>query len=483
MKTEPMAHQKVGGELLAANPEFFGLGAEQGTGKTWMLLEDAERQWREKRATGILVIAPKGVHTNWVRREIPTHLEIPVAADYYMSGAGKRRARNWEALMEKNDRWLAVFAINIDALNTPNGYKIAAQFLKAHDAVMIVDESSRIKNPGAARTKKAVKLGRLATSRRIASGTMMTQGPQDLFAQFEFLKENGALLGTTSFRAFVAEYCQTLPADNPIVVEAARKSGFSPQIIARDSEGRPIYKNLEKLRELMAPYVYRVLKADCLDLPPKVYQNHYFELPTAQRKVYESAKHELRYERDSGEIDKFTALTKLNKLRQITSGFIMLDGEATELPEDSARLSAFKDLIEDVDGQFIVWAVYREEIRQIVEALKAAGINAVEYHGGVKEKEREAAIDDFQNGVATAFVGNAQAGGIGLTLTAAQTAIYYSNDFSLELRLQSEDRCHRKGTKGTVRYIDLVAVDSIDEHVATSLQRKGEVADFVMNNL
>jgi hypothetical protein len=94
-----MAHQKVGGELLAANPEFFGLGAEQGTGKTWMLLEDAERQWREKRATGILVIAPKGVHTNWVRREIPTHLEIPVAADYYMSGAGKRRARNWEALM------------------------------------------------------------------------------------------------------------------------------------------------------------------------------------------------------------------------------------------------------------------------------------------------------------------------------------------------------------------------------------------------
>jgi len=127
--------------------------------------------------------------------------------------------------------------------------------------------------------------------------------------------------------------------------------------------------------------------------------------------------------------------------------------------------------------------VYREEIRQIVEALKAAGINAVEYHGGVKEKEREAAIDDFQNGVATAFVGNAQAGGIGLTLTAAQTAIYYSNDFSLELRLQSEDRCHRKGTKGTVRYIDLVAVDSIDEHVATSLQRKGEVADFVMNNL
>ena len=466
MKSTPMKHQETGCDLLAANRDFFALGAEQGTGTTWML-----------------VVAPKGVHTNWVRREIPEHLEIPVAADYYMSGAGKRRTRNWEALLKKEDRWLAVFAINIDALNTPNGYKIAARFLKAHDAIMIVDESSRIKNPGAARTKKTIKLGRLAASRRIASGTMMTQGPQDLFSQFEFLSEDGELLGTTSYRAFVAEYCQTLPPDNPIVIEAARKSGFAPQIIARDSEGRPIYKNLEKLRELMAPYVYRVLKSDCLDLPPKVYQNHYFELSAAQRKVYEAARHELRYERDNGDIDKFTALTKLNKLRQITSGFIMLDGVAASLGGDSERLAAFKELIQDVDGQFIVWAVYREEIRHIMGVLDAAGISAVEYHGGVKEKEREAAIDDFQSGAARVFVGNAQAGGIGLTLTAAQTAIYYSNDFSLELRLQSEDRCHRKGTKGTVRYIDLVAVDSIDEQVASTLQRKGEVADFVMNNL
>jgi len=483
MKTEPMAHQITGGNLLAANPGFYGLGAEQGTGKTWMLLADAEAQWKSGKATAVLVVAPKGVHTNWIRREIPLHMGIPLRADYYASGAGKRRTKAWEALLERDDRWLTIFAINIDALNTPNGYKFAARFLKAHKAIMITDESSRIKNPGAARTKKAIKLGTLAISRRIASGTMMTQGPQDVFSQFEFLLESGGLLGTTSYRAFVAEYCQTLPPDNPIVIEAARKSGFAPQIIARDPTGRPIFRNLERLRELMSPYIYRVLKKDCLDLPPKVYSNHYFELPPSQRKVYEAALHELRYERDNGAIDKFSALTKLNKLRQITSGFIMLDGVATALPEDSARLSAFKDLVEDVDGQFIVWAVYREEIRQIAEALRAAGISTVEYHGGVKEKAREEAVDDFQGGSARAFVGNAQAGGIGLTLTAAETSIYYSNDFSLELRLQSEDRNHRKGTKGTVRYIDLVAVDSIDEKVASVLQSKSEVADFVMNNL
>jgi len=483
MKTEPMKHQIEGGKRLAENPVAFGLAAEQGTGKTWMLLEDAERQWYGKRITGVLVVAPNGVHSNWIRREIPTHLDIPFEADYYVSGAGKRRKKQWERLYEQDDRRIAIFAINVDAVNTPTGYKAAERFLMAHECMMIVDESTRIKNPQAKRSKKVVALGKLARTRRIASGTMVAGSPLDAFQQFEFLAPRKGLLGTKSYRAFVAEFAQVLPPDNPIVANAARGSGFAPQIVAKDPTGQPIYRNLDRLREMMAPHIFRVRKEDCLDLPPKVYQNRYFELPASQRKVYEQIKEQLRYERDDGSIDRFNALTQLAKLRQVTSGFIMLDGEATELPEDNERLKLFKEVVEDIEGQFIVWAYFKAEIQQIVAHLKAQGISCVEYHGDVKKDEREEAIDQFQSGAARVFVGHPLAGGTGLTLTAAQTAVYYSNDFSAELRGQSEDRCHRKGTVTHVNYIDLVAVDTVDEKIAGALQRKADVAAAVIENL
>lgn len=475
MRTKPMKHQKLGLKRLAAAPEFFALGAEQGTGKTWMLLADAEAQYAQGRINALMIIAPKSVYTNWIRREIPRHVSVPVRCGFWVAGASKKHMRSVDRLLRtETDDEMLVFAVNVDAVNTKQGHEAAVAFLKRYKCMLAIDESQRIKNPNAARTKRVVEeLGPLAVSRRIMSGTLVADNPLDLYMQYHFLKPG--LLGTTSYRAFVAEYAHLLPASHPML---ARVRG-NPQVVKKDSEGRPMYRNLDKLRRLLMPHTFRVLKKDCLDLPEKIYQTRYFELSAKQRALYNSVKTDLFLIHDDGEMDLFTALTVLGKLRQITSGFVLVNGEPSRLG-CTARLDALKDTLEDLNGQVIIWAHYKEEIRMIKGML---GDEAVELHGDVKRKDRDEAVDRFQRGEARYFVSNPDTGGTGLTLTAANAAIYYSNDFSLEKRLQSEDRCHRIGTKGDVVYIDLIATDTIDERIVNALQAKQEIAACILDDI
>lgn len=493
MKTQGMEHQIKNLDRMKANPAFFAIGDEQGTGKTWSLLADAERQFIEKAASGLLVIAPNGVHTNWVKREIPAHFEIPCRVDYWASGLGKRRMRELVRLLAVDWGCPAILAMSIDAINTPKGFSFAAEFCKAHEAAVIIDESSRIKNMQAKRTTRMINIGKIAVSKRIASGTMLTKTPADLFPQFEFLAPRRGLLGTTSYRAFVAEYTELLPPEHPLVQHAMAKSRspIAPQIPRRDALGRPIYRNEDKLRALLAPYYTRTTKDEALDLPPKVYETMYFEMTPRQRRVYDTAAKELRYEHETGEISEFTALSKITKLRQITSGFILDDGVILDedivgpWPEEAGpRLGALRQILEDVEGPFIVWCSFRAEVEAVLGLLREMDFSYVEYHGGIKKQEdRDNAIDNFQSGGAQAFVGTPSAGGIGITLTAARTAIYYSTDYDLEKRLQSEDRCHRRGTTSKVTYWDLAAVNSIDERIAEAVQFKHEVAERILGGL
>jgi SNF2 family DNA or RNA helicase len=193
---------------------------------------------------------------------------------------------------------------------------------------------------------------------------------------------------------------------------------------------------------------------------------------------------ELRIEVEGGEMTPVKALAALVKLQQITSGFIVKPNQAGTLyiPDGNPRLKALLDVIERIPGKLIVWARFHEELDCVAAELRAAGRRVVEYHGRVSEREREAAVDGFQNGNADVFVGQGQSGGVGLTLTAAEHAIYYSNDFNLRTRLQSEDRCHRIGTKSSVVYIDLVAEDTVDEAISRSLQRKAVLAATILGD-
>jgi SNF2 family DNA or RNA helicase len=489
MKTSPMEHQKIALARMEGKRNF-ALLMEQGTGKTWTALADAERCYIGNKIDAVCVIAPNGVHTNWIRREIPTHLGVPSLC-YAWPGKPTtvREKAGWNSLFKRFDgnAPLRVFTINIEAVNAEAGFEAVAEFIRCFRVMLIVDESTRIKNPAAKRTDKVIKLGRPATARRILTGTPITKAPTDVFSQFDFLKSG--LLGTTSYRAFVAEYAVLLDAGSPALQAIMRRLGGRvkgvPQVVAEDVTGRKLWKNLDKLADMIAPHSYRVKKEDCLDLPPKVYQTITFELDTKQRAVYDRLKEDYHYVHTGPEVVEdlsFQAIAARTKLKQVTSGFINVYGVPQLIdPKTNPRMRAFKEIVEDIDGQFIVWAMFEEEINQVLAALEDAGISACSYYGATSSEDRDKAIDDFQAGTKQAFVGHAAAAGIGITLTAGRTAIYYSCSFDNELRLQSEDRNHRIGTVSSVLYIDLVAEDSIDEDVIRSLAAKNTVAYKVID--
>lgn len=491
MKTRPMKHQVEGCKRMATR-NYFAMGAEQGTGKTWMLLADAEARFTAGSIRAVLVVAPNGVHVNWILREIPTHLEVPHISTYWLSGASKKHTASLQKQLtfarsggKDAERFLFIHAMNVDALNTKTGYKHAEEFINSFPpgtVDFIVDESHVIKNPGAKRTQKIIALGHLCKIKRISSGTLVANSPLDLFSQYEFLAPG--LLGTRSYRAFVSEYAELLPVSSALVQDIIARTGArgAPQIVAKNPDGTPRFRNMDKLTKLMAPHTFRVTKEECLDLPAKIYQTQFFDLDSTQLSAYNQVVKQRSWLRDDGEIDTFTALTVVTKLRQITSGFMLVDGEPTALTHSAPRLAALQEIVEGCPDQMVVWASFREELAQVAALLSRYG-EVRQYHGGTKMRDRTAAIDDFQAGRARFFVSQQEAGGTGLTLTAASVVVYYSNDFSLVHRTQSEDRCHRKGTTHHVVYIDLVARETIDEKIASALQSKKLTAATIMSGL
>lgn len=498
MKTSPMEHQSTGLQMMDGKRNF-ALLMEMGTGKTWLTLADAERCYEQNKIDALLVIAPNGVHSNWCRREIPTHLSVESKCYVWKgqpgSKVGKQRIEDFfEPWKLDRRRPLMVLSMNIDAVNTKHGYAIAERFLESYRVMAVIDESTRIKNPKAARTKKTIKLGRKAIARRILSGTPMPKSPLDLFSQFDFLREG--LLGTKSFAAFTAEYAVLLQPEDPemqaIMRNLAGKVFGIPQVVKKDEFGRPLFKNLERLKRMIAPHSYRVRKEDCLDLPEKIYKPIFFELTSKQRDIYKQLEIEYEYllnDEESGlsENMSFAAIAARTKMKQVTSGFINIYGEPILMePRDNPRMAAFIELIDTLEDreepqQFIVWAMFQEELNQIMAVLEERGIVAAKYAGDTPTERREEIIDQFQAGKIQAFVGHAAAAGIGLTLTAANVAIYYSCSYDNELRKQSEDRCHRIGTKSEVTYYDLIGEDTLDEDIMRSLATKSKLADIVID--
>ncbi|WVW37715.1 DEAD/DEAH box helicase [Aeromonas phage Gekk3-15] len=485
MKTTGMGHQLDALARSQGQP-YFAFLMDMGTGKTWTSLADAEWLFEQNLIDAIMVAAPKGVHVNWLKREAPTHLSVRYKGFIWRGTPTSKKAKaEWASLMANAsiERELKILSMNIDAFNTDKGRKHAEEFLERYRCVFIVDEATRIKNPAAKRTEHITKLGRQAVYRRILTGSPVTKGPLDLYAPFHFLK--GGLLGTRSYRAFVSEYAVLVPPNSPLMhaIMAKTKAKFTPQVVQQDEHGRPMYRNIDQLINLMAPYVHRVRKEDCLDLPPKVREAIYFDLTPAQRKAYDRLYEDNKFATDL-DIVSFVAIAARTKMKQVTSGFVNIKGEMQYLcGADNPREAALNEALDTVvEGSMIIWAMYDEEIEQVKRVCEERGLTYAVYVGATKADARERAIDDFQAKKVDVFIGNPAAAGIGLTLTAAETVIYYTCSYDLELRLQSEDRAHRMGQTKTVRYIDLIAEDTIDEDVMRSLSRKDDTARKIVDS-
>lgn len=516
-KTEPYAHQRKYLEEHGGAYAFF-LSTEQGTGKSWMLINEAAILWDKGLIDAVCVLAPNGVHTNWVLNEIPDHLPdwAPRTAVAWDSAMGKKATARFNRVYETHGpRQLRFLTMNWEGLNAARSFQVLVKFFQlfAGRIMFVGDEpSGAIKNPTSTRYKQLLKLKPMTAFRRMADGTPITQGPFDAFAPYHFLDKR--ILKTDSYMAFKAEYAEMIPAkmqgyddngqpalvDNPLIKKIMERSGSKrvPQIVAKGPGGLPKYRNIEKLQRLIAPHTYRVLKKDCLDLPEKVYKTVYFELTKEQREVYDRLKRECRivYEGEETPVAKLAAITKL---AQVTSGFVIHPehDDALPIPGPNPKIELLMERVQSIVAQgskVIVWARFHAEIEAIAERLRAAAITFVEYHGGVKNKDREAAKIAFQggdsgqraedgsdpgSGWAQVMVAQQQAGGTGNTWTVADYTIYFSNTFSLRERLQSEDRNHRIGQDKNVVYIDLVALNTIDQKIVHALKAKKNIADII----
>ena len=465
-KTKPYAHQLTALEKSWDKTEY-GYFMEMGTGKSKVLVDNMAMLYDKGRINGAIIVAPKGVYRNWYSQEIPNHLASHIQPTMVLWTAltSKTKDKEYQSLFETGHD-LHILIMNVEALSTKKGLEFATKFMSCHKTMIAIDESTTIKNPSAKRTKAILKLGKEATYRRILTGSPVTKSPLDLFTQCGFL--NSYLLGYDSFYAFRNRYANMIDRNF---------GGRRVQLIGS-------YKRLDELAEKLKVFSYRVLKEDCLDLPDKVYIRREVDLTEEQSKAYSSMKSAALALLNGKMATAPHILTQMMRLHQITCGHLKNDdGTITEIKNN--RLKELVNLLDEVEGKVIIWANYVHDIEHIVKTIsdEFGSDSIVQYYGAIPAEQRQENIEKFQDPKSKArfFIGNPQTGGYGITLTCANTVVYYSNGYDLEKRLQSEDRAHRIGQTKSVTYVDFIAPKTVDEKIVKALRSKMNIANTIMD--
>lgn len=462
-KTKPFEHQEVALKQ-SCEEKNWGYLMEMGCGKSKVLIDNAAYLYEAGKIDTLIVVAPKGVYRNWVLKEVPQHMPDRIEHRMYTWRSTANKAQQKELIEALSyDDGLRILVINVEAFASAKVTGYLGQFIRKDTSLMLaVDESTTIKNPKAKRTKALTAVGRLAKYKRILTGSPVTKSPMDLFSQCAFMSPD--LLGYSNYYAYQNRYA---------VTRRQRMGAHSfEQIVG--------YRNLDELSTRLSFFTSRVLKKDCLDLPEKTYLPRYVALSPEQVKYYRSIKENAIALLDNGKM--LTApqvMTQLVRLQQVLCGYLVTDdGETTIIP--NRRIDALLETVEEMDGKVIIWSRFRKDIMMITEKLNQVygQGSAGSYFGDTSDDDREALVLNFQNPDhgTRFFVGNPQTAGYGLTLTEANNVIYYANDFNLETRVQSEDRCHRIGQTKAVTYVDLIAEGTVDEHIVKSLTSKIKLA-------
>ncbi len=447
-KTKPYKHQLTALEK-SWNRETYAYFMEMGTGKTKVLIDNAAMLYDKGKIDGALIVAPKGVVKTWYEQELPIHLP--------------KHVENVGTLFNTGEE-LHILIMNVEAFSTQKGVDFASKFISSHNTLMAIDESTTIKNPKAQRTKNILKLAPRTKYRRIMTGSPVTKNPLDLFTQCYFL--DPFHLEHESYYSYRMRYA---------TMKTLYVSGRSIQVVGG-------FKHLGELSEKLKPFSYRVLKEDCLDLPEKNWTKRQITLSADQRKIYTEMKQTALAHLNGKVTSTMTVLTQLMRLHQITCGhFTADDGTIQEIANN--RISELMNVLDELEGKAIIWANYQHDIINIIkEVVKVHGPGSiVDYYGLTPQNERQKNRDAFQNDPKVRFlVGTPQTGGYGITLTAANTVIYFSNGYDLEKRIQSEDRAHRIGQKKSVTYVDIIAEDTVDEKIVKALRDKVNIASQVL---
>ena len=464
-KTPPYAHQLKALEM-SWNKEVFAYFMEMGTGKSKVLLDNVAMLFDKGKINSVLIVAPKGVYKNWYDSEIPAHLADHIYRNVVLWKAliTKEQKLKCDSLFEQDFTKLQIFIMNVEALSTKKGLDFARQFLNVRRALFAVDESTTIKNPSAKRTKNILGLSKLAKYRRILTGSPVTKSPLDLYTQCHFL--DSFLLDHNSYYSFRSRYA---------LMRTANFNGRSVQVVVG-------YHNLAELSEKLKPFSYRVLKDDCLDLPPKTFMKRVIQLTPEQKRVYQQMKTSALAFLNGKMVTTMNVITQLMRLQQITCGHFKADDGSIQNIKNN-RITELMDVLEEVEGKAIIWAHWRHDIDTIVKSIEEQYPGSVvTYYGDTSIEDRQKAIKKIQDPESKVrfLVGTTQTAGYGITLTGASTMIYYSNGYDLEKRQQSEARIDRIGQEKPMTYIDIIAEDTVDEKIVKSLRKKVNIATEIM---
>lgn len=443
-RTPLLNHQQEAiAKLLPAR--VGALFMEMGTGKSRTAIELA--RLRQHKISQIVWFCPVALKQT-VRYEILKHTD-DTDADICVFN-DKTNSRNLPAC-----RW---YVVGIESMSASNRVALTVNKLIDDNSLMIVDESSYIKGHKSMRTQRITVMSERARYRLILTGTPISQGIVDLYAQMRFLSPK--ILGYRSFYSFSRNHLEYSEKYKGLIVES---------------------HNTQWIAAKIKPYIYQVTKDECLDLPDKLYETRQVEMTVEQRRLYEAAKEEILTQ-DFEEFTSYTIFRLFTALQQITCGF--WNRKYTDIAGSSCdglieieheRIDVLLDTVTSipVNEKVIIWAKYRYDIAQISRALTDQfGADSVGlFYGDYSEKQRAEQLDKFRQ-AARFFVATPSCGGHGLTLNEAHYVIFYNNGFKYAERIQAEDRCHRIGQAHKVVYIDIVTDAGIDQRIQKALWSK-----------
>lgn len=482
-KTTPLGHQSAQFEAHARAAAFAILW-EQGTGKTKEAIDEIALAIEEGRVEAVLVVAPNGVHRNWLSDELPKHMPDRIMERLHphiwqtQKADTKWHQKAVDRLMKTEKIPFMLFSY--DGFMTDKGKKAVWKLLQKFKTFYLLDEAHKIKTPGAKKTISIVASSKYAPVRRILTGTPVAKGPFDLFTQLKFIDETiWDEIGCRTFEAFKTYFGVWEKKHN-------HKTGRDYPVLIE-------YRNIDVLNRILDKVSSRVLKEDVLDLPPKLYTNSYYDMTPQQAQIYERLKQEFMYDHGDGKITNASlAIVRLLRFQQVICGYLPFEDEEGNrgvemIPGKNPRLDLLHESVEDVNHQQIIWARFTKDIDLIIDRLKGDGKKCSRYDGSLGDDELERNKLAFNAGETDYFVGNPAKGSEGLTLVGAKSAIYYNNTFNFIHRLQSEDRCHRIGQDGVVHeghglgvlYRDLICNDSVDGHYIRNLLAKQDIASKI----
>lgn len=441
----------------------FGLLFEMGCGKTLTAIAIAGAGYQMGKIDRLLIVAPTSVVAVWPK-ELKEYARFKYTCKTLL-GEKQQRIKQIDDLLKFPFKALKIAVINYESTWRPE----ILEKLKEFDADMVIaDESQRIKTYDAAQSKAMHELGDQARYKLILSGTPVQTAAIDIWSQYRFLDKS--VFGENFFK-FRGRY--------------AIMGGYGNKKIVG-------YRDLEGLIKKEHSIAFRVTKDEALDLPEQTFIKRKVQLGKKEKDLYNQIKRSSYAELSNGDkITATTVLTRLLRLQQLAGGFLVTDDSDKPELVNTAKLDALQDIIEDyvlgAGKKLVIFARFIPEVTAIMKMIdktfQKTGKKQVAIYGAIKKEDRGPIIKQFQEDPDTVIiVGQIDTLGVGVTLTAADTCVYYSKNFNYATYEQSLSRIHRIGQRNTCTYIDLETEGTVDEMIGKALARKEDMAKTVVDN-